>query len=104
MIGIDLNNTYISVAPVPTTSYARASSGQSVDVLRPYVQDYNWAILPRHGIVVWADSVWNAFLRVEGLEDYARVMIVSHACGPVQPMTCERRRELLNFWGLEKLV
>ena len=88
------------MAPVPTTQYARVSSAKSPEVLEPYIQDYNWAVLPRHGPVVWADTVWNAFLRIEGLEHFAKVVLAAAACGPLAPMSAERRTELLTFWNL----
>ncbi|MDB4929960.1 MAG: hypothetical protein JWM10_2444 [Myxococcaceae bacterium] len=104
LAGIDLHESWITVAPVPTTRYARISSEQTPEVLRPYMDDYNWAILPRHGIVTWADTVWNAFLRVEGLEHYAKVLIAARSCGPIEPMPDDRRIELLSFWNLEHLA
>jgi L-fuculose-phosphate aldolase len=103
LAGIDLHESFITIAPVPTTAYARISSEQSPAVLRPYMAEYNWAILPRHGVVAWAETAWDAFLRVEGLEHYAKVVMAARACGPIEPMTPEQRIELLSFWGLERL-
>ena len=103
LAGIDLAQTWITVAPVPTTEYARISSDQSPKVMEPFMADYNWAILPRHGTVAWADTLWNAFLRVEGLEHYAKIVMSAKAAGPIEPMNAERRIELLTFWGLEHL-
>lgn len=104
LAGVDLHETFVTVAPVPTTAYARISSEQSPSVLRPFMEAYNWAILPRHGVVAWAETAWDAFLRVEGLEHYAKMVMAARACGPIEPMTPEQRIELLSFWGLEDLV
>jgi L-fuculose-phosphate aldolase len=103
LAGVDLHKTYVSVAPVPTTSYARISSEESPAVLRSYMEHYNWAILPRHGVVAWADTIWSAFLRIEGLEHYAKVVMTARACGPIEPLPPGKRIELLTFWGLEHL-
>jgi ribulose-5-phosphate 4-epimerase/fuculose-1-phosphate aldolase len=104
LAGIDLHQAWITAAPVPTTHYARISSEQSPAVLRPFMEDYNWAILPRHGVVTWADTVWNAFLRVEGLEHYAKIVVTARACGPADPLSDDKRDELLAFWNLEHLA
>ncbi len=101
LAGIDLHETYVTMAPVPTTQYARISSAQSPEVLEPYIQDYNWAILPRHGPVAWADTIWNAFLRIEGLEHFAKVLLTAAGSGPLTPMSDERRKELLTLWNLQ---
>ena len=103
LAGVDLAKAFMTVAPIPTTAYARISSEQSPRVLEPYIDDYNWAILPRHGTVAWADSLWNAFLRVEGLEHAAKILMAARATGPIEPLSPERRLELLTFWGLEHL-
>lgn len=100
LAGIDLHQTFVTMAPVPTTQYARVSSAKSPEVLEPYIPDYNWAILPRHGPVVWADTIWNAFLRIEGLEHFAKVVLAAAACGPLTPMSAEHREELLTFWNI----
>lgn len=103
LAGIDLMRTYITVAPVPTTSYARISSEQTSEVIRPYLNNYNWAILPRHGAVTWADTLWNAFLRLEGLEHYAKVMMTANSVTSAQPLSDEKVDELLKLWDLEHL-
>jgi len=103
LAGVDLARTWISAAPAPTTRYARISSEQSPQVLEPWVEEYNWAILPRHGSVAWAQSLWDAFLRVEGLEHYAKIVMTAKAAGPIEPMSDTQRFELLTFWGLEHL-
>ena len=103
LAGVNLHETYITAAPVPTTAYARISSDQSPAALRPYMEAYNWAILPRHGVVAWAQTAWDAFLRVEGLEHYAKVVMIARGCGPIEPLSPEKRLDLLTFWGLEQL-
>lgn len=103
LAGVDLARSWVTVAPVPTTAYARISSAQSPRVLEPFMKDYNWAILPRHGTVAWANSLWDAFLRIEGLEHYAKIVMTARAAGPIEPMTGAQRIELLTFWGLEHL-
>jgi L-fuculose-phosphate aldolase len=103
LAGIDLLKTWISAAPVPTTRYGRISSPESPRVMEPYMDDYSWAILPRHGTVAWSDSIWSAFLRIEGLEHSARIVVTAQAAGPIEPLPQDRRLELLTFWGLEHL-
>jgi len=97
---IDLHQTYLTVAPVPTTKYARISSEQSAEVLEPYIEKYNWAIIPRHGVVAWSDTIWNTFLRIEGLEHYAKVLVLANSIKPTQPLSNADRNELLKFWGI----
>lgn len=101
LAGIDLMETLISVAPVPTTAYARPSSAESAERMRPFIEEYDWAILPRHGVVTLGRTPWDAFLRLEGLEHLAHIVLVAHATGrPITPLTSDRRAALLDFWNL----
>ena len=63
----------------------------------------HWAILPRHGTVAWADTLWNAFLRIEGLEHAAKIVMTARSAGSIEPLSQDRRLELLTLWGLEHL-
>lgn len=103
LAGIDLRQTYITAAPIPTTPYARISSEQSAAAVAPFVDQYNWAILPRHGTVAWAATAWEAFLRIEGLEHSAKVVMTAGAVGAIEPLPQDKRLELLTFWGLQHL-
>ncbi len=67
------------------------------------MEAYNWAILPRHGVVAGAPTAWDACQRGEGLEHYAKVVMIARGCGPSEPLSPEQRMELLTFWGLEQL-
>jgi L-fuculose-phosphate aldolase len=101
LAGIDLMEMVISMAPVPTAEYAQPSSPESAERMRPFLQGYDWGILPRHGVVCLGRTPWDAFLRLEGLEHYAHIVLMAHATGrPVTPLGAEQRRRLLDFWGL----
>jgi L-fuculose-phosphate aldolase len=101
LAGIDLMQIVVSVAPVPTTEYARPSSAESAERMRPFLRGYDWGILPRHGVVTMGPDLWSAFLRLEGLEHYAHVVLLAHATGrPIAPLSDDRQTELLRFWGL----
>jgi L-fuculose-phosphate aldolase len=98
---IDLLKTYVTVAPVPTTKYARIASSKSAAVIDPFLKEYNWAIIPRHGVVTWADSIWNAFLRIEGLEHFAKILLLAHSTGKsIQTLNQNDRNDLMNYWGI----
>jgi L-fuculose-phosphate aldolase len=89
LAGVDLHRTYATVPPVPTTDYAPPASPECPEVLEPYIRDYNGAILPRHGLVVWADSIWNAFVRVESIEHLAKAVLAAAATGLLTSMPPE---------------
>ena len=49
------------------------------------------------------EELWSAFLRIEGLEHYAKIVMAARAAGPIEPLPDDKRIELLTLWGLEHL-
>lgn len=103
LAGINMMEMFVTMAPVPTTEYAQPSSPESPQRLRPWIANYNWAVLKRHGAVTWAETPWDAFLRLEGLEHVAKIILLAKAAGPITPLDRGKKRALLKFWNLEHI-
>ena len=98
-----LNDTYITVSPIPITEYARIGSENVTVVIDPYILRYNWAILRRHGSVAWESDLLSAYHRIEGMEHLCKVLLTAMAVGRPEPMREFARKELLDMWGLDYL-
>ena len=90
-----------NVQSIPTTDFALNCTEETAQVLEPYIPTQNWAILKRHGVVTWANSLSNAFLRLEGLEQCARIVTKANAIGEIQPMPDDDVQQLFKMWGLD---
>lgn len=101
---LDLNlvdNLYSAMAPIPVTEFAVPSTEESWLKLKPYVKDYQWAILQRHGVVCYEKDLLGAFLRLEGMEHYARTIIAAMSVDKnIQPLAEADKYRLLKSWGL----
>jgi L-fuculose-phosphate aldolase len=91
---------YITVAPIPTTDFAMPSSPESFEKLKPFIKNYNWAILRRHGVVAYESDLLGAFLRLEGMEHLAKVLISAFNITKPQPLSEKIKRKLLKFWNI----
>lgn len=98
---IDLSKQWISIPPIPSTDYARPASQASAEVLRPFIESYFWAILPRHGAVCWGANIWEAFCRLESLEHTAKIVLSAlSANAQTQGMDEEQTRALQELWSV----
>ena len=103
MLDIDIeNNLYATVAPIPITEFAMPSSNESYLKMKPYIKEYNWGILRRHGVVAYEKDLLAAFLRIEGMEHLAKTLIYAFSVGDVKPLSVESKENLLKFWGITK--
>lgn len=94
-----LNNIYITVASIPITEFGLPSSRESFEKLKPFVKDYNWAILKRHGAVTFEKDLLGAFLRLEGMEHFAKILISAmNVQKQLEPLPIEVKEKLEKFW------
>ena len=90
------------MAPIPITEYAMPSSLESFEKLKPFLYDYNWAILKRHGVVTYEKDLLAAFLRLEGMEHFAKILISALSVDKgIKPLNNEIKNKLLNFFGIK---
>ena len=103
LIDIDIkNDLYINMAPIPITEYAMPSSIESFEKLRPFLYDYNWVILKRHGVVTYEKDLLSAFLRLEGMEHFAKIMTTALSINQkISPLDNNIKNELLTFFGIK---
>ncbi len=101
LANIDIENQlYITVAPIPTTDFAMPSSPESYEKLKLFIQKYNWAILRRHGVVTYESDLLSAFLRLEGMELLAKILISALSISKPEPLSEEIKMKLLKFWNI----
>jgi len=101
MLDIDVeNNLYATVAPIPITDFALPSSEESYLKIKPFIKNYNWSILQRHGIVAYEKDLLGAFLRLEGMEHFAKILLSALSVKEVKPLSDENKNKLLKFWGI----
>ena len=98
---VDLTKVFAHYSPIPTTDFALNCTEETSKALEPYIRSQNWAILKRHGVVTWADSLFNTFLRLEGLEQCARIVMKANAIGDIQPIPDGDVQQLFKMWGLD---
>lgn len=94
-----LHHLYITVAPIPITEFGLPSSKESFERLKPYVKDYNWAILKRHGAIAYEKDLLGAFLRLEGMEHFAKILMNALSVQrKIEPLSSEVKEKLEYFW------
>ena len=101
MLDIDIeHDLYAAMAPIPITKFAVPSTEESYEQMKPFIKAYNWGILRRHGVVTWEDDLLSAFLRLEGMEHFAKILMTALAVKPISPLPESDKKRLLKSWGL----
>ena len=84
--GIPLNpalvcEAVIGLRAVPLAPYATPGTLDLADVLRPLVLDHEAILMANHGVVTYAEDLLRAYLKMELLEHFATISLVTKLLG-----------------------
>lgn len=80
--GIPLNvpvlaEAVITLGDVPVAPYAELGSKEVPEVIAPYCHTHNGVLLANHGAVTWAEDPYSAYYRLESMEYYANILMIT---------------------------
>lgn len=62
---------------VPIVPYAKLGSQEVPDAIAPYINTHCGVILSNHGAVTWGSTPLKAYYRLESMEHYAKISIIT---------------------------
>lgn len=80
--GIPLNSpilaeAVITLGDVPVAPYAELGTEAVPDAIAPFCHTHNGVLLGNHGAVTWADEPYTAYYRLESMEYYAKILLIT---------------------------
>jgi L-fuculose-phosphate aldolase len=90
---------------IPTTDYAMSSSDEGATAIRQLIADHDALILQRHGTLTVGATLTAAFMRLETVEQNARIHFMLAQLGADNPLAAHEVRKLLQMrraMGLER--
>lgn len=81
---------------IPTTQYATPSSEENVRAIRDFIANHDAIVLQRHGSLTVGDSPMQAFMRLETMEQNARIALMLAQLGVRQPLPPAEVEKLLH--------
>ena len=90
-----LSEIVISLGCVPVAQYGTPGTTELSDALEPLVQNYDAILLANHGVVTCGPDLLTAFFRMETVEHFAQVSLMTELLG---------KQVLLSGRDVEKLL
>lgn len=81
---------------IPTTQYATPSSEENVRAIREFIATHDALILQRHGSLTVGDSPMQGFMRLETVEQNARIAFMLAQLGVQNPLDAAEVKKLLK--------
>lgn len=72
-----LAEAIITLGDVPVAPYAELGSQEVPEVIAPYCHTHNGVLLANHGAVTWAEDAYAAYYRLESMEYYANILLIT---------------------------
>ncbi len=89
--------TVVFLGKVPIAPYARPSTAAVGDSIRPFIQQTDFVLLDHHGSVTAGQDVWDAFFKLEMLENTARIYYLAARLGSVRELPEAEQQALLHL-------
>ena len=85
----------IGLGCIPLARYGTPGTPELTDALAPLVPKYDAILMKNHGVVTYGETLACAYMKMETVEHFAKIALVSHLLGQEQP---------LNEREIEKLI
>ena len=84
----------IGLGCIPLARYGTPGTSELAQTLEPFVPNYDAILMSNHGVVAYADTLEHAYMKMETVEHFAQIALVTHLLGRQQPLQ-EREVEKL---------
>lgn len=91
-----LPEVIVTLGLIPTTEYATPSSEENVRAIRDFIRQHDAIVLQRHGSLTVGDSPMQAYMRLETVEQSARIGFMLAQLGARNPLLPEEVEKLLQ--------
>lgn len=72
-----LAEAVITLGNVQVAPYAELGSEEVAKAIRPYLNSHNGILLANHGAVTWGGDAYEAYYRLESMEHYAKILLIT---------------------------
>jgi L-fuculose-phosphate aldolase len=71
---------------IPLARYGTPGTSELAQTLEPYVPNYDAILMSNHGVVTYGDTLEHAYMKMETVEHFAQIALVTHLLGRQQPL------------------
>ncbi len=98
--GLPLNQALISeivlaLGCIPIAKYGTPGTPELTEALEPLVPQYDAILMANHGVVTYGEDLLRAYMKMETVEHFARIAMVTHLLGGAQLLSREDVSKLM---------
>ncbi len=98
--GIPLNKALVSevvlsLGSIPLARYGTPGTPELTEALEPLIANHDAILMANHGVVTYGDNLLRAYMKMETVEHFAKIALVTHLLGQQQPLSDEAVEKLV---------
>ncbi len=98
--GIPLNKALVSevvlsLGSIPLARYGTPGTPELTEALEPLIANHDAILMANHGVVTYGDTLLRAYMKMETVEHFAKIALVTHLLGQQQPLSDEAVEKLV---------
>jgi L-fuculose-phosphate aldolase len=87
----------VFLGPVKTAKYVTPGDTRLGESIKPYIKESNTILLGNHGVVCYGPDLEDAYYKLEIVDAYARILLLTKQLGSVRPLGANEMKELLDL-------
>src|SRR2546430_7935363 len=100
--GMDLNRplvceVVVGLGGIPLARYGTPGTPERAEPLEPLVPAHDAILMANHGVVTYGSNLENAFMKMETVEHFAHIALVTHLLGRAQPLG---EKDVEKLWAV----
>jgi L-fuculose-phosphate aldolase len=76
----------IGLGSIPLAKYGTPGTPELAEALEPLVSQYDAILMSNHGVVTYGTDLHQAYMKMETVEHFAEIALVTHMLGCQQPL------------------
>jgi L-fuculose-phosphate aldolase len=89
----------IGLGSIPLAKYGTPGTPELADALEPLVTEYDAILMSNHGVVSYGNDLHSAYMKMETVEHFAQIALVTHMLGCQQPLGAREVEKLVEIRG-----
>src|SRR5438552_4793655 len=89
----------VFLGPVKTAKYVTPGDTRLGESIEPFLKDSNTILLGNHGVVCYGPDLEDAYYKLEIVDAYARILLLTKQLGSIKPLDPADMKELLALKG-----
>ncbi len=85
----------IGLGSIPLAKYGTPGTPELCESLEPLIPQYDAILMANHGVVAYAETLHHAYMKMETVEHFAKIALVTHVLGRQEPLGDEELRKLI---------